>query len=71
MKALVSQGRVKIVKQTSDTLNNRFNPIPTLKTQAVFICDDDIFTPMSSVDFMFESESSRSQGVISGSSLTR
>ncbi|BGP58302.1 hypothetical protein JCM8202_000936 [Rhodotorula sphaerocarpa] len=54
LKALVSQGRVKIVKQTSDTLNNRFNPIPGLKTQAVFVCDDDIFTPMTSVDFMFQ-----------------
>merc|ERR1719487_2259022 len=59
LKALVSQGRVKIIKQTTDSLNNRFNPIPGLKTQAVFICDDDIYTPMTSVDFMFETWKNR------------
>ena len=37
----------------SDTLNNRFNPIRGLKTQAVFICDDDIFAPAAGIDFLF------------------
>lgn len=53
LKALVDGGRVKILPMTSDTLNNRFNPIPGLKTQAVFICDDDIFAPITGIDFLF------------------
>ncbi|GAA6057011.1 hypothetical protein JCM3770_000119 [Rhodotorula araucariae] len=53
LKALVASGRVKILTMKSDTLNNRFNPIPGLKTQAVFICDDDIFAPISGIDFLF------------------
>lgn len=54
VKELVKTGRFKILKQATDTLNNRFNPIPGLKTKAVFICDDDIFMPMQSLDFAFD-----------------
>lgn len=56
VKALTETGRFKILKMKSDTLNNRFNPIPGLKTKAVFICDDDIYMPMHSLDFAFEGE---------------
>lgn len=45
---------MRILRQNSDSLNNRFNPIRELKTQAIFIADDDIYTPISSVDFAFE-----------------
>lgn len=54
LSALVTSGRLKILKQTSDSLNNRFNPIPGLRTQAVFICDDDILTTIENIDFAFE-----------------
>ncbi|GAA5845270.1 hypothetical protein JCM9279_004826 [Rhodotorula babjevae] len=53
IKQLVAGGRVAILKMDSDTLNNRFNPIRGLKTQAVFICDDDIFAPAAGIDFLF------------------
>ncbi|KAI5474379.1 glycosyltransferase family 64 protein [Pseudohyphozyma bogoriensis] len=51
---LVAAGRLKVLKQTSDSLNNRFNPIPDLQTEAVFIADDDIFVSTRDLDFAFE-----------------
>ncbi len=33
---------VTFLKQTVDSLNNRFNPIPALRTAAVLTLDDDM-----------------------------
>ena len=33
---------VEILPQRYDSLNNRFNPIPSLETKAVLVCDDDV-----------------------------
>jgi len=64
IKSLVSGGRVRILRQNSDSLNNRFNPIRELKTQAIFIADDDIYTPISSVDFAFEVWRARPESIV-------
>ena len=45
IKDLVSTKRLVIMSQTTDSLNNRFNPVKDMRTQAVFICDDDIYAP--------------------------
>lgn len=44
---------VRWVSNTWDSLNNRFNPLWDIKTQAVMTCDDDIFITSQEVDFMF------------------
>lgn len=46
--------RVKVLTQAFDSLNNRFNPIPDLKTEAVYIIDDDIFIDTEDLEFTFK-----------------
>ncbi|KAK9249455.1 glycosyl transferase family 64 domain-containing protein [Lipomyces tetrasporus] len=50
-----AQGAVVILTQTVDSLNNRFNPVKELRTAAVLICDDDVWTPIDDIDMAFES----------------
>ncbi|EME31801.1 alpha-1,4-N-acetylglucosaminyltransferase EXTL3 isoform 2 [Galdieria sulphuraria] len=46
---------VVFLSQKYDSLNNRFNPIPGLKTQvSVLICDDDVYVEPDDIDFTFE-----------------
>ncbi|KAK9332002.1 glycosyl transferase family 64 domain-containing protein [Lipomyces starkeyi] len=50
-----AQGSVIILNQTVDSLNNRFNPVKELRTAAVLISDDDVWTPIDDIDMAFES----------------
>lgn len=43
-----------ILEQTFDSLNNRFNPIEGLETEAVYILDDDIVVPLPDLEFAFQ-----------------
>lgn len=45
--------RVKVLGQTFDSLNNRFNPVDELKTDAVYIMDDDIYVDLDDLKFTF------------------
>lgn len=46
--------RVKVLTQTFDSLNNRFNPTKELQTEAVYILDDDIYVDIEDLDFTFQ-----------------
>lgn len=46
--------RLKVIKQSYDSLNNRFNPVDELKTDAVYIMDDDIFIDLKDLEFTFK-----------------
>ncbi|KAJ3044398.1 Exostoses (Multiple)-like 3 [Rhizophlyctis rosea] len=46
--------KVEFLPQTTDSLNNRFNPIRRLKTRAVFIADEDIRVPIEDIDLAFK-----------------
>lgn len=46
---------VEVVTHPSSDLTNRFLPPDSLRTDAVLICDDDIFLSPSDVQFVFES----------------
>ncbi|KAK9455793.1 glycosyl transferase family 64 domain-containing protein [Dipodascopsis uninucleata] len=48
------QGTVILLNQTVDSLNNRFNPVKELRTGAVLISDDDVWTPIEDIDLAFE-----------------
>ena len=45
--------QVAFLLQRSDSLNNRFNPIPQLRTKAVFVTDEDVRVPIDEVVFAF------------------
>lgn len=45
--------RVKVLGQTFDSLNNRFNPVDELQTDAVYIMDDDIYVDLKDLEFTF------------------
>jgi hypothetical protein len=45
--------RLKILSQTFDSLNNRFNPVDELETEAVYIMDDDIYVDLNDLEFTF------------------
>ncbi|KAK9473531.1 glycosyl transferase family 64 domain-containing protein [Dipodascopsis tothii] len=47
-------GRVFILNQKINSLNNRFNPISELRTQAVLISDDDIWASPDDLQYAFE-----------------
>jgi hypothetical protein len=44
---------VRFVVNKQDSLNNRFRPIPELRTDAVFSVDDDLIVPCSTLRFAF------------------
>ncbi|CAO3700613.1 unnamed protein product [Rhizopus stolonifer] len=56
--------RVKVLKQTYDSLNNRFNPVDGLQTDAVYIMDDDIFIDLKDLEFTFDVWRSRKDSVV-------
>lgn len=45
---------VEILYYGRDNLNDRFRPIPTLETEAIMICDDDILLSESHIRFALE-----------------
>ncbi|KAK7206816.1 glycosyl transferase family 64 domain-containing protein [Myxozyma melibiosi] len=45
---------VIFLNQTVDSLNNRFNPVPEMRTGAVLIADDDVWTSMDDIHLAFE-----------------
>jgi glycogenin len=44
---------IEFLYQKFDSLNNRFNPLDRLDTQAVLICDDDIMVNLEDIHFAF------------------
>ncbi|KAK4511197.1 uncharacterized protein ATC70_012411 [Mucor velutinosus] len=56
--------RVKVLGQTFDSLNNRFNPVDELKTDAVYIMDDDIYVDLEDLEFTFSVWRSRKDSVV-------
>jgi hypothetical protein len=56
--------RVKVLGQTFDSLNNRFNPVDELKTDAVYIMDDDIYVDLKDLEFTFSVWRSRKDSVV-------
>ncbi|KAI8391814.1 glycosyl transferase family 64 domain-containing protein [Radiomyces spectabilis] len=56
--------RVKILPQEFDSLNNRFNPVAELQTEAVYILDDDIFVDLKDLAFTFKVWQSRKDSVV-------
>ncbi|KAK4049297.1 exostoses (multiple)-like 2 [Microbotryomycetes sp. JL201] len=61
---LASAKKVVILRQNFDSLNNRFNPISGLRTQAVFVCDDDIYIPVDDLDFAFDVWRNRQDSIV-------
>lgn len=45
---------IEFLYQKFDSLNNRFNPLDRLDTQAVLICDDDIMVNLEDIHFAFQ-----------------
>lgn len=56
--------RVKVLTQSFDSLNNRFNPTHELKTDAVYIMDDDIYVDLEDLEFTFNVWQSRKDSVV-------
>lgn len=52
--SLSLDNRVTVLEQAFDSLNNRFNPVPGIRTEAVYILDDDIFVDLKDLEFAFE-----------------
>lgn len=51
--SIQDHSRLKVLKQSYDSLNNRFNPVDDLKTEAVYIMDDDIFIDLQDLESAF------------------
>lgn len=49
----VDYNRIKVLKQSFDSLNNRFNPSSELQTDSVYIMDDDIYVDIKDLEFTF------------------
>ncbi|XP_048436321.1 glycosyltransferase family protein 64 C3 [Pyrus x bretschneideri] len=45
---------ISVIRQASDSLNNRFLPRPKIKTRAVLVCDDDVEVDPKSFEFAFK-----------------
>ncbi|OBZ84306.1 Glycosyltransferase family 64 protein C4 [Choanephora cucurbitarum] len=56
--------RVVILPQSFDSLNNRFNPIPGLQTDSVYIMDDDIFVGLEDLEFTFQAWQNRKDSIV-------
>lgn len=56
--------RVKVLSQSFDSLNNRFNPTQELKTDSVYIMDDDIFIDLNDLEFTFSVWQARKDSVV-------
>ncbi|KAI8881820.1 glycosyltransferase family 64 protein [Backusella circina FSU 941] len=56
--------RVKVLRQSFDSLNNRFNPEKELVTEAVYIMDDDIFTDLVDLENSFDIWITRKDSIV-------
>ncbi|KAI7891622.1 glycosyl transferase family 64 domain-containing protein [Mucor mucedo] len=56
--------RVKVLKQSFDSLNNRFNPSSELQTDSVYIMDDDIYVDINDLEFTFTAWQSYKDSVV-------
>lgn len=56
---LESTSRVTVLHPATSSLNERFNPPADLKTQAVFIADDDLLYPLEDLETAFAAWQSR------------
>ncbi|KAI7865626.1 glycosyl transferase family 64 domain-containing protein, partial [Spinellus fusiger] len=56
--------RVRILYQEFDSLNNRFNPVAELETEAVYILDDDVFVDLADLEFAFQVWQTRKDSVV-------
>ena len=45
--------RIHVLRQSYDSLNNRFNPVKQIQTEAVYILDDDVFMDIQDLEFTF------------------
>ncbi|KAI7847984.1 glycosyl transferase family 64 domain-containing protein [Circinella umbellata] len=45
--------RIHVLPQSYDSLNNRFNPVKQIQTEAVYILDDDVFMDIQDLEFTF------------------
>lgn len=50
----IDPDRVRILRQTYDSLNNRFNPVNGIVTEAAYIIDDDVFMAIEDLEFAFQ-----------------
>ncbi|WCJ41669.1 Nucleotide-diphospho-sugar transferases superfamily protein [Euphorbia peplus] len=55
---------ISLIRQNSNSLNNRFLPRPSIQTQAVLICDDDVEVDPKSFEFAFQIWSSNPDRLI-------
>ncbi|CEI88065.1 hypothetical protein RMCBS344292_02466 [Rhizopus microsporus] len=62
--SIQDHSRLKVLKQSFDSLNNRFNPVDDLKTEAVYIMDDDIFIDLQDLEYAFNVWRSRKDSVV-------
>ncbi|KAI8881593.1 glycosyltransferase family 64 protein, partial [Backusella circina FSU 941] len=61
---LIKDRRVKVLRQSYDSLNNRFNPVKDLVTDSVYIMDDDIYLDLADLEFTFDIWRSRKDSVV-------
>ncbi|PRQ27454.1 putative glucuronosyl-galactosyl-proteoglycan 4-alpha-N-acetylglucosaminyltransferase [Rosa chinensis] len=45
---------ISLIRHSSNSLNNRFLPRPSIKTRAVLVCDDDVEVDSKSFEFAFK-----------------
>ncbi|KAG0171052.1 Exostoses (Multiple)-like 3 [Apophysomyces sp. BC1034] len=62
--SILVDDRVQVLTQEYDSLNNRFNPIPGLVTEAVYILDDDVFVDLDDLAFTFQAWQTRKDSVV-------
>lgn len=55
---------VEFLSQEYDSLNNRFNPIFSLETKAVLICDDDVRVSTNDIEFSFNVWKNRQDSLV-------
>ncbi|KAA8526127.1 hypothetical protein F0562_007773 [Nyssa sinensis] len=55
---------ISVIPQSSDSLNTRFLPRPSITTRAVLICDDDVEIDHKSIEFAFRVWSSNQDRLI-------
>ena len=59
-----TQPQVHLLPQTVDSLNNRFTPIPGLRTRCLYIADDDVRIPIEDIETGFHAWQSNQQRMV-------
>ncbi|KAF7731592.1 Exostoses (Multiple)-like 3 [Apophysomyces ossiformis] len=63
-KSILINDRVRVLRQAYDSLNNRFNPVSELVTEAVYIMDDDVLVDLDDLSFTFLAWQSQKDSVV-------